>query len=85
MPLVNFGHKDFGENKVQETQNKWPKILEKHSDINLHMIGKLQTNKVKEAVKLFNSCISLKYILGSWFEGGKHIRPTISSCRSLAH
>ena len=54
MPLVNFGHKDFGENKVQETQNKWPKILEKHSDINLHMIGKLQTNKVKEAVKLFN-------------------------------
>ena len=54
MPLVNFGHKDFGENKVQETQYKWPKILEKHSDINLHMIGKLQTNKVKEAVKLFN-------------------------------
>jgi pyridoxal phosphate enzyme (YggS family) len=54
MPLVNFGHKNFGENKVQETQYKWPKILEKHSDINLHMIGKLQTNKVKEAVKLFN-------------------------------
>src|SRR6056300_401420 len=54
MPLVNFGHKNFGENKVQETRYKWPKILEKHSDINLHMIGKLQTNKVKEAVKLFN-------------------------------
>ena len=54
MPLVNFGQKNFGENKVQETQYKWPKILEKHSDINLHMIGKLQTNKVKEAVKLFN-------------------------------
>ena len=54
MPLVNFGHKNFGENKVQETQYKWPKILEKHSDVNLHMIGKLQTNKVKEAVKLFN-------------------------------
>ena len=54
MPLVSFGHKDFGENKVQETQYKWPKILEKHKNINLHMIGKLQTNKVKIAVKLFN-------------------------------
>ena len=54
MPLVSFGHKDFGENKVQETQYKWPKILEKNKNINLHMIGKLQTNKVKIAVKLFN-------------------------------
>ena len=59
IPLVNFGHKNFGENKVQETQYKWPKILEKHSDINLHMIGKLQTNKVKEAVKLFNYILSV--------------------------
>ena len=54
MPLVNFGHTHFGENKIQEAQNKWPEILVQNSNINLHMIGKLQTNKVKFAVKLFH-------------------------------
>ena len=54
MPLIEFGHTHFGENKIQEAQNKWPKIMEQHSNIKLHMIGKLQTNKVKFAVKLFH-------------------------------
>ena len=52
-PLIEHGHKDFGENKVQEAMDKWIKIKEKHQNLNLHMIGKLQTNKVKHAVKIF--------------------------------
>ena len=46
-PLLDYGHKDFGENKVQEALLKWPNLKKKHKNINLHMIGKLQTNKVK--------------------------------------
>ena len=52
--LLNFGHQDFGENKVQEAITKWTEIKESHKDIKLHMIGKLQTNKVKQAVKIFD-------------------------------
>ena len=52
-PLIRYGHKHFGENKVQEAQNKWLKIKEKIPDLNLHMIGKLQSNKAKDAIKLF--------------------------------
>ena len=54
MPLINHGHIDFGENKVQEAIDKWSEIKEKKNNIKLHMIGKLQTNKVKFAVKLFD-------------------------------
>ena len=53
-PLIKYGHKDFGENKVQEAIDKWSEIKEKKSNIDLHMIGRLQTNKVKFAVKLFD-------------------------------
>ena len=53
-PLINFGHVHFGENKVQEAQQKWSEIKEKNKNIKLHMIGKLQTNKVKFAVKIFD-------------------------------
>ena len=53
-PLINFGHVHFGENKVQEAQQKWSEIKEKNKNIKLHMIGKLQTNKVKQAVTLFD-------------------------------
>ena len=52
-PLVKYGHKHFGENKVQEARNKWLKIKENIPDIKLHMIGKLQSNKAKDAVELF--------------------------------
>ena len=54
LPLIEYGHKDFGENKVQEAVDKWSSTKEKNSNIQLHMIGKLQTNKVKFAVKLFD-------------------------------
>ena len=54
LPLVDHGHIDFGENKVQEAVEKWTKTKIKYPQIKLHMIGKLQTNKVKFAVKLFD-------------------------------
>ena len=54
LPLIDHGHIDFGENKVQEAIEKWTETKEKNSKIKLHMIGKLQTNKVKFAVKLFD-------------------------------
>ena len=54
LPLVDHGHSHFGENKVQEAVDKWTDIKNKNSKLNLHMIGKLQTNKVKFAVKLFD-------------------------------
>lgn len=58
-PLIDYGHKHFGENKVQEALSKWSKIREKQSDLFLHMIGKLQSNKAKEAVNLFDYIHSL--------------------------
>ena len=54
LPLIEFGHTDFGENKVQEALDKWTDIKKKNSQIKLHMIGKLQTNKVKFAVQIFD-------------------------------
>ena len=53
-PLVDYGHLDFGENKVQESVDKWTDIKIKKPDLKLHMLGKLQSNKVKLAVKLFD-------------------------------
>ena len=54
MPLLNHGHQHFGENKVQEALEKWLVIKEKFNNTKLHMIGSLQTNKVKYVVKLFD-------------------------------
>ena len=54
LPLIEYGHTSFGENKVQEAIDKWSGIKEKKPNIDLHMIGRLQTNKVKFAVKLFD-------------------------------
>ena len=54
LPLINHGHLDYGEDKVQEAINKWTEIKLKKSEINLHLIGKLQTNKVKLALKIFD-------------------------------
>jgi len=53
-PLVDYGHLHFGENKVQEAVNKWTVIKKNKPGINLHMIGKLQSNKAKDAVNLFD-------------------------------
>ena len=59
LPLVEYGHLDFGENKVQEALEKWTDIKNKNKNIKLHLIGKLQTNKVKSAVKIFDYIHSL--------------------------
>ena len=53
-PLVSHGHINYGENKVQETIDKWTEIKKENPKLKLHMIGKLQTNKVKNAVKIFD-------------------------------
>jgi len=54
LPLIDYGHKDFGENKVQEAVDKWTEVKLSNPNIQLHLIGKLQTNKVKYAVKIFD-------------------------------
>ena len=59
MPLIHFGHKDYGENKVQETLDKWKPNLLNENKIKLHMLGRLQSNKVNEAVKIFSYIHSL--------------------------
>jgi pyridoxal phosphate enzyme (YggS family) len=58
-PLIEIGHTNFGENKVQEAINKWSDIKKQNHKIKLHMIGKLQTNKVKYAIPLFDYIHSL--------------------------
>ena len=59
LPLIDYGHVHFGENKVQEASTKWTSIKHKNKNIRLHMIGKLQTNKVKNAIQLFDYIHSL--------------------------
>tara|TARA_B110000238_G_C16115377_1_gene434592 strand:+ start:1143 stop:1784 length:642 start_codon:yes stop_codon:yes gene_type:complete len=59
IPLIEYGHKDFGENKVQEALDKWSQIKLKNNTIKLHLIGKLQTNKVKFALSIFDCIHSL--------------------------
>jgi len=59
LPLIEFGHTDYGENKVQEAIEKWSEIKSNNSKIKLHLIGKLQTNKVKISLKLFDFIHSL--------------------------
>tara|TARA_Y100001958_G_C21148379_1_gene485175 strand:- start:497 stop:1156 length:660 start_codon:yes stop_codon:yes gene_type:complete len=54
MPLINHGHVDYGENKVQEAFEKWSDIKIEKSNLKLHLLGKLQTNKVKFAVRIFD-------------------------------
>jgi len=62
IPLINHGHVHFGENKVQEALEKWSSIKEDFTEIKLHMIGKLQTNKVKFVIPLFDYIHSLDNI-----------------------
>ena len=59
LPLINHGHHHFGENKVQEAQEKWTSIKNDFPQLKLHLIGKLQTNKVKFALPLFDYIHSL--------------------------
>ena len=59
LPLIEYGHKDYGENKVQEAVQKWSEIKSNNSKIKLHLVGKLQTNKVKICLRLFDFIHSL--------------------------
>tara|TARA_B100000780_G_C21119145_1_gene453139 strand:- start:2039 stop:2713 length:675 start_codon:yes stop_codon:yes gene_type:complete len=54
LPLIHYGHLDYGENKVQEALDKWQDTKKKFNNLNLHMIGRLQSNKVKQAISLFD-------------------------------
>jgi pyridoxal phosphate enzyme (YggS family) len=58
-PLLDYGHRVFGENKVQEAKQKWEKALSVVENLELHLIGKLQSNKAKDAVKIFHYIHSL--------------------------
>lgn len=58
-PLIAAGQRVFGENRVQEAQDKWPALLEEHSDISLHLVGQLQSNKAADAVRLTDCIHSL--------------------------
>jgi pyridoxal phosphate enzyme (YggS family) len=57
--IIKLGHLDFGENRVQETISKWNGVLERNKNINLHLVGKLQSNKAKDAHKIFTYIHSL--------------------------
>ena len=59
IPLIEIGHLHFGENKIQEAESKWIEMKNKYKGLQLHMLGKLQSNKVKKAVKLFDYIHSL--------------------------
>ena len=59
IPLLDIGHIHFGENKIQEAEKKWSEIKNKYNGLQLHMLGKLQSNKAKNAVKLFDYIHSL--------------------------
>jgi len=59
MPLIEFGHLHFGENKIQEAEDKWLTIKNQFKNLKLHMVGKLQSNKAKKAVKFFDYIHSL--------------------------
>ncbi len=80
LPLIEYGHIDFGENKVQEAIDKWTELKSKKSNINLHLIGKLQTNKVKYAVKIFDFIHSVdnkklaKKIVDEQIKFGKQVK-----------
>lgn len=58
-PLIEAGQRIFGENRVQEAQGKWPALIERHSGIELHLVGQLQSNKADDAVALFDCIHSL--------------------------
>ena len=59
LPLIEYGHLHYGENKVQEALEKWTTVKSQHNNIKLHLIGRLQTNKVKFALKIFDYIHSL--------------------------
>ena len=64
-PLIDFGHNHFGENKVQEAKVKWSEIKKRNQNLNLHMVGKLQSNKAKDAnpvPKYCGTCLCFRWV-----------------------
>ena len=59
LPVLGTGHRVFGENRVQEAKSKWPPLKSRFTDIELHLVGPLQSNKTKEAVELFDAIHSV--------------------------
>ena len=59
LPIINYGHLDFGENKIQEAYIKWKDFIKANSSVNLHFLGHLQTNKVSQALEIFSFIHSL--------------------------
>ncbi|MDG6080110.1 YggS family pyridoxal phosphate-dependent enzyme [Erythrobacter litoralis] len=59
LPVLEQGHRDFGENRVQEAQEKWPDLRDRFSDVRLHLVGQLQSNKAEDAAALFDVIHSL--------------------------
>ncbi len=59
MPVLEQGHRIYGENRVQEAQDKWPALKEKYPDVRLHMVGQLQSNKADDAVEFFDAIHSV--------------------------
>ena len=58
-PLLSQGHRIFGENRVQEAAGRWPKFMDSHAGINLHLIGPLQSNKARQAMEMFTTIHSV--------------------------
>ncbi len=73
MPLIKFGHNHFGENKVQEADAKWSQFKKNKDNLKLHMIGKLQSNKAKKAVEIFDYIHSLD---------NQKLADTLSKCQN---
>ncbi len=76
MPLIKFGHNHFGENKVQEAETKWSQVKKNKENLKLHMIGKLQSNKVKKAVEIFDYIHSLD---------SQKLADTLSKCQNAVN
>ena len=76
MPLIKYGHNHFGENKVQEADAKWSQIKRNRDDLKLHMIGKLQSNKAKKAVEIFDYIHSLD---------SQKLADTLSKCQNAVN
>ena len=62
-PALDAGQRIFGENRIQESMAKWPELRKDYSDVELHLIGPLQSNKTKEAVALFENDAGLKEVM----------------------
>ena len=73
MPLIELGHNHFGENKVQEAETKWSQIKKEKNNLRLHMVGKLQSNKAKKAVEVFDYIHSLE---------SQKLADTLSKCQN---